>query len=109
MYVLKHFYLKTRPWGFWRPVLEELKKENPDVEPNREFGKDTANVLVGLIWHTSLTAAPIFMVIQHWTNFTLAMGVVVASSIFLKLNWWNKLQDHPGGLPSGTTPGPGQT
>src|SRR5690606_39965459 len=32
MEVLKKFYLKVRPWGFWGPVLAELRKEYPELK-----------------------------------------------------------------------------
>ncbi len=95
MEVLKAFYLKTRPWGFWRPVLEELQKENPDIQPNRNFTRDASNVVVGLIWHSGLIAAPIFLVIQQFLPMTVSLGVVILCSIFLKINWWNKMEDYP--------------
>jgi len=35
--VLKNFYLKTRPWGFWKPIHEKVKAENPEVEQNKNL------------------------------------------------------------------------
>ena len=99
MAVLKEFYCKTRPWGFWSPVLLELQKDNPAIQPNRDFGRDMANVCVGIVWHTSLTAAPIFMVIQQWQAFAGAMLVATLTSIFLKYYWWDQLRDHPDDRP----------
>lgn len=93
--VLKKFYLKTRPWGFWKPILIELQKDHPEIKGNLDFKRDMTNVVVGIIWHTSLTAAPIFMVIQYWPAFTIAMGIALVTSVFLKSNWWDKLADHP--------------
>ncbi len=104
MAVLKNFYLKTRPWGFWQPVLEEARNDNPDVQPNRNFGQDSINVVVGLVWHTGLIAAPIFLVIQEWQPMTWSLGVVIACSVFLKINWWNKLEDFPQDGQRGTLP-----
>ncbi|MCF2949442.1 Na+:solute symporter [Paraglaciecola aquimarina] len=98
MEVLKAFYLKTRPWGIWKPVLLELQKEYPQISGNQEFKKDASNILVGLIWHTSLTAAPIFMVIEDWTSMTIACAIAILCSWFLKKNWWNKLSDYPADL-----------
>ncbi|MBK8188352.1 MAG: Na+:solute symporter [Cellvibrio sp.] len=69
MQVLKNFYIKVRPWGFWAPVLAEVQKDYPDIKANPNFSRDAINVLVGVIWQTSLTAAPIFMVIQYWQEF----------------------------------------
>ena len=96
MQVLKLFYLKTRPWGFWQPVINELKKEDPELEVNRDCSRDMLNILVGIFWHTSLTAAPVFMVIQNWNMFAVSMCCVLASSAYLKRFWWNTLpQDNP--------------
>lgn len=98
MQVLKNFYLKTRPWGFWKPVLQELQKDNPDIQPNSDFARDSVNVCVGVIWHSGLIAAPIFLVIQQFLPMTISLGVVIVTSIFLKINWWNKMQDYPADL-----------
>lgn len=98
MEVLKAFYLKTRPWGSWKPVLRALQKDYPQVTGNTEFKKDLSNILVGLVWHTSLTAAPIFMVIEDWSSMTIACAIAILCSWFLKKNWWNKLSDYPADL-----------
>lgn len=95
MEVLKNFYIKTRPWGFWQPVLAAAQQDNPNIMPNKDFTKDMLNCFVGIVWHTSLTAAPIFMVIQHWQNFAIAMVVAALTSLHLKFNWWDKLKDQP--------------
>ncbi|MBU3003887.1 sodium:solute symporter family protein [Paraglaciecola arctica] len=98
MEVLKAFYLKTRPWGSWKPVLRALQKDYPQVSGNTEFKKDLSNILVGLVWHTSLTAAPIFMVIEDWSSMTISCAIAILCSWFLKKNWWNKLSDYPADL-----------
>ena len=36
MTVLKNFYLKTRPWGWWHPVYLELKKDYPQLQKNTQ-------------------------------------------------------------------------
>ncbi len=97
MTVLSKFYLKTRPWGLWKPVLEHIQKTNPKITPNTEMGRDLVNIIVGIAWHTSLTAAPIFMVIKAWGSFTFASAIALITTLILKLNWWDKLQDWPTG------------
>lgn len=109
MEVLKRFYCKTRPWGWWKPVLLEIQKEYPDVQPNRHFKRDMANVLVGIIWHTGLIAAPIFLVIQQFLPMTIALGVVILCSIFLKIYWWNTLEDYPSDMPKSMLKEPAYT
>ncbi len=95
MQVLKKFYLRVRPWGFWQPVLAQLQQQYPELQPNRGFKRDSINVLVGIVWQTALMAAPIFLVIKHWPEFSVAMLVIVVSSLFLWFNWYQKLEDYP--------------
>lgn len=98
MDVLKKFYHKTRPWGFWKPVHQALLEEYPELEKNHAFGRDMLNVAIGIVWQSSLTAAPIFMVIKEWNYFFIATGVILFTSVFLKLNWYDKLEDYPADL-----------
>ncbi|KXI27784.1 sodium:solute symporter family protein [Paraglaciecola hydrolytica] len=100
MQVLKNFYLKTRPWGWWQPVLLEIQKEHPNVRANTYFKRDMANVVVGIIWHSGLIAAPIFLVIQQFIPMTIALAVVIVCSVFLKVFWWNTLEDYPADMPA---------
>ncbi len=100
MEVLKKFYTKVRPWGFWAPVLAEVQKDYPQVGANKNFARDAVNVLVGIVWQTSLVAAPIFMVIKHWPEFIAAMVVAAITSIFLWFNWYQKLEDYPADTPA---------
>lgn len=95
MEVLKEFYRRVRPWGIWGPVHEAVAAENPEIEANRDFGRDMINVAVGIIWQTALTATGILLVIQEWMAMGVSIGVVVASSIWLKINWYDRLKDWP--------------
>ncbi|EIK46826.1 Na+/glucose symporter [Cellvibrio sp. BR] len=105
MEVLKKFYTKVRPWGFWAPVLAEVQKDYPQVGANKNFARDAVNVLVGIVWQTSLVAAPIFMVIKHWPEFIAAMVVAAITSIFLWFNWYQKLEDYPADIPASALQG----
>jgi solute:Na+ symporter, SSS family len=95
MQILVKFYAKTRPWGWWTPVLLEIQKDYPEIQANHHFKRDMANVLVGIVWHSALIAAPIFLVIQQFVLMTIALAVVIVCSIFLKIYWWNTLEDYP--------------
>jgi len=100
MEVLKKFYTKVRPWGFWAPVLVEVQKDYPQVGANKNFARDAVNVVVGVVWQTALVAAPIFMVIKHWPEFIVAMCIAIATSIFLWFNWYKKLEDYAADTPA---------
>ncbi len=95
---LKNFYLKVRPWGFWRPIHEKVKVDHPTLSYNDNFGRDMINVGVGIIWQTALTASGIYLVLQDWLALALSLGLVILSSIFLKFSWYDHLEDWPQGM-----------
>lgn len=90
---LKNFYKTVRPWGFWKPVLEMVREDDPGFERNRDFGRDMMNVLVGTIWQTALVAFPIFLMLREWNAFFACLAVAGVTTIILKFTWWNKLKD----------------
>ncbi|HEY7885476.1 MAG TPA: sodium:solute symporter family protein [Cellvibrionaceae bacterium] len=100
MEILKTYYIRVRPWGFWGPVYLEALKQHPELKRNNTLGRDWANIAVGVIWQTALVAASIFMVIQFWTQFMVATGIVLISSVFLWKFWWCTLRDYPEDMPA---------
>ena len=95
MAVLKTFYKKTRPWGFWGPVLAALRADEPDAQPNKDFARDMFNAVVGVIWQTALTASAIFLVIREMDKFYLTIGLVALCMVIMKFTWWDRLRDEP--------------
>ncbi len=91
MDVLKAFYRNVRPWGLWRPVCEELAREEPGIEPNRDFWWDLFNVVNGIIWQFCLMAAPMCLVVRKWDAFWWTAGIVVVTSIVMKFTWYDRL------------------
>ena len=89
--VLKSFYRTVRPWGWWRPVYEQCRAEDPDFEPNRDLARDLFNIAVGLVWQTSLVTSPIYLVIQHWPQLWISLAVCAVTSLILKFTWYDKL------------------
>jgi SSS family solute:Na+ symporter len=90
--VLLDFYTRTRPWGWWGPIREAAVRRDPSFEPNRDFGRDLVNVLVGVIWQTAFVALPIYVVIQDWRPAWIALATIVVTSTILKFNWYDKLE-----------------
>jgi SSS family solute:Na+ symporter len=91
--VLTAFYRQVRPWGFWGPVHRRVVREHPEFRPNTAFRRDMVNVAVGIVWQMSLIVLPIYFVIRAWRPCGISLFVLVATSIFLKINWYNKLED----------------
>jgi hypothetical protein len=101
--VLKNFYVKVRPWGFWRPIHDLVAETHPGITANRDFGRDMVNIVVGIAWQTSLTAGGIYIVLEDWRAVGYAAAVIAATSLFLKFNWYDKLQDYPSGVEPAAT------
>jgi len=91
--VLIAFYMRVKPWGFWKPVLAKVRERYPNYQPNKNFKRDMFNVVVGIAWQVSLMALPIYIVIHETTPMLVTLGVLVVTSIILKLSWWNKLDE----------------
>ncbi len=89
--VLKSFYKRVRPWGFWGPVLQKVLQEDTSFQPNKDFRRDMFNVLVGICWQTSLVALPIYIVIGRHTAALVTLAVVAATSAILKFTWYDHL------------------
>ena len=89
--VLKSFYRTVRPWGWWRPVYDQCRAENPAFEKNRDFWRDWFNIGVGLVWQTSMVALPIYLVIQQWGRMWLCLAMFTATSAILKFTWYDRL------------------
>jgi Na+/proline symporter len=100
--VLKAFYRRVRPWGFWGPILRKVQAEDPAFQPNPDFVRDMFNVVVGIAWQTSLVALPIYVVIRRYDNAMIALAVVVVTSVYLKFFWY----DHLTEMYTEKTPGP---
>jgi SSS family solute:Na+ symporter len=92
--VLKSFYKRVRPWGFWGPIQAKVQAEDPTFRPNPDFRRDMFNIVVGIVWQTSLVAFPVYIVIRKWESAAVALGLVLASAVVLKFTWYDNLDAH---------------
>jgi Na+/proline symporter len=90
--VLKDFYCRVRPWGFWGPILAKVRAEDPGFERNTDFWRDMFNIVVGITWQVSLVALPIYIVVQKFRNALITAAIIAVSSIVLKFTWYNHLK-----------------
>lgn len=86
------FYTTVRPWGFWKPVLEKVKAQNPSFEPNKDFKRDMFNIAVGIVWQITLMAFPVLLVIKEWQSLIITLVILAITTIILKFTWWDKLE-----------------
>jgi Na+/proline symporter len=90
--VLKDFYRRVRPWGFWNPILAKVRAEDPAFERNKDFWRDMFNIVVGITWQVSLVALPMYIVIQKFRSAAITAAIIVVTSIVLKFTWYNHLK-----------------
>ncbi len=94
--VLMNFYTTVRPWGFWNPIREKVLKINPAFVANKDFKKDMFNIAIGIVWQITQMAAPVFLVFREYESFFISTGIMIATSVILKFNWWDKLESAYG-------------
>jgi SSS family solute:Na+ symporter len=92
--ILKDFYSTVRPWGFWKPVYEKVIAENPSFRKNTNFKRDMFNVIIGVIWQTTLIALPIYIVIREKVPIFTAIILLLITSFILKKNWLDKIEEN---------------
>jgi len=92
--VLKEFYSSVRPWGFWEPIYQKVLAENPAFKKNRNFKRDMMNCSVGIAWQMSMVVMPIYLVIREFTSLSIAFVVFAATTVFLKIYWYDKLEEE---------------
>ncbi len=91
--VLKSFYKKVNPWGFWGPIKRAVLDEDPAFVPNKDFGRDALNILIGIIWQLTLVVIPIYLVIREYEYMSYSLVTFVVTSFLLKVFWYDKLRD----------------
>lgn len=90
---LKNFYRTVKPWGFWKPVHQKVMAENPDFMPNKRFGTDMFNVLLGIIAQCCLTLLPMYIVLGMQAPLWAVILILAVIIFILKRTWWNKLEN----------------
>ena len=88
---IKHFYKTTNPWGFWGPIREEVRREDPAFAPNDALARDAFNIVVGIVWQMAQVVLPIYFIIKDNRNAVIWCGVLILTSILLKRYWWDQL------------------
>jgi solute:Na+ symporter, SSS family len=92
------FYRTVRPWGFWGPIREKVMALDPTFRPNRNFGRDMFNVVIGTAWQTGLVLLPMYVVLLNWRGALATAAAIALTSYILKRSWYDRLdQDFPSG------------
>jgi hypothetical protein len=80
--VLMKFYIRVRPWGAWGPIRKKVEERFPEFKANTNFIMDAFNIIIGIIWQTSLVAAPIFLVIKEYGYLLLLWRLLLLPQLF---------------------------
>ena len=70
---LEHFYLTTRPFGFWRPFKKRLA---PEIQKtlNREHAYDILSLPFIFIWMVSMYLLPMQLMIRSYRDFYVTLA-----------------------------------
>jgi SSS family solute:Na+ symporter len=93
--VLKGFYKQVRPWGSWGPILKKVQAEDPSFQPNRNFGWDSLNVVLAIVWQMTLVTMPLYMVLKHWKGMWISFILFAVLSYVLKKTWHDRMEPEP--------------
>lgn len=88
---LIQFYIRVRPWGWWKPVAEKAIARYPQVKRNTSFKRDMFNVTVGIIWQCCLTVIPMYIVIKEGFPLFTSIVILGITTLILKKNWYDKM------------------
>ena len=92
--ILMNFYKTVKPWGFWEPIKRKVMKNDPSFVPNNDFSKDLLNIVIGIVWQTSLVILPIYLVLMEKLPFIITLIIVLVSTAILKKTWFDKLPSN---------------
>jgi hypothetical protein len=95
--VLKSFYRSVRPWGFWRPIHDKVVVDDPTFEANKNFKRNMVNVAVGIVWQTTLTVTPIYIILREELPLITSVAILLITSFILKKNWYDHLKKEDEG------------
>ena len=90
---LVNFYKTVRPWGMWKPIHELAQQQDPDLQKNRNFGINMANVAMGIAGQILLTLLPMYFILSKWTGFFTVLVLLAVIFVTMKKTWWNRLTD----------------
>jgi len=90
--VLKRFYHTVNPWGWWGPIRTKVMSEDPSFAPNRNAPRDLSNVAVGIVWQLCLVTLPIYLVLHQWSWCAGIFALLIATSVYLKFRWYDRLE-----------------
>lgn len=84
--VLQDFYVRTRPFGFWKQQRESLPA-TLQAKIDAENLRDVLALPVALTYQVAVFLAPMLLVVQKWTHASVCFGVALAAFAILYFAW----------------------
>ena len=88
---LINFYIRVRPWGWWKPIVDKAIARYPQVTRNKNFKLDAFNVTIGIVWQCCLTIVPMYLVVRGNLGFIVSVLILIATTVILKYTWYTPL------------------
>ncbi len=87
---LKAFYKKTRPFGFWGRIRDNIPSLDM-VAVNRENRRDIMSTFIAVPWMLFMGITPMLFVTKQWDYFAYACALLVVLSVTLYFTWFRHL------------------
>jgi len=91
--VLKNFYVKTRPFGLWGPLVHHLSDEQ-QTAMRAEHKRDLFAIPFALTWHITLFMLPMQFVIKEWRSFFITLVIFSTALTGLYFVWLRYQRDE---------------
>ena len=88
--VLENFYRKTRPFGFWKPLVSILP-DDVRIKMQKEHKYDLLALPFTLVFHVTLFLIPMQLIIKKYDTFFFLLGVIIIAMVGMYYFWYKKL------------------
>lgn len=91
--VLIQFYKDVRPWGFWKPIHDEIA-QTETIERNTNFKINMFNVFLGISGQILLTLLPMYFILSQWKSVGIVLALFLTIVLIMRKTWWTRLNDY---------------
>jgi hypothetical protein len=88
------FYKDVRPWGFWKPIHDEIALTEPSIEKNKNFRTNMLNVALGISGQILLTLLPMYLILSQWNSLVIVLALFLVIVVIMRKTWWKRLTDY---------------
>ena len=96
-HILDNFYLKTRPFGFWKPFKVRLVSQSR-LDMFKEHRGDLLSLPFGLIWLVTMFLVLMQLIIRTYDALFWTLPILTASSLALYFLWYRNLDKMDYGM-----------